>query len=226
MRVDLDRISSARQNRRSRIGRPFDQFRATYVECLEAADLLLSNEPLKHRGLLERSVIISAVTAIEVYYKDMLALAFLYCSPEYIEKIAPQVHTEKYTILQLMQINKNSISPVDLIVKDVSFQNCDSIERVFSKLIGRGFWSDVTKREFPFKDGPVKLTQAAPRMVENMSGLFQLRHEMIHDLSGRHSFEREHMVYLWGSLPAVIGSDLALSEALEANKAVECAGDA
>ena len=62
--MDHQQILQARANRKTRLARPFKNFFDSSSECVKAGEAILEGRfPLEFRPLLERSVVISTVTA-------------------------------------------------------------------------------------------------------------------------------------------------------------------
>ena len=134
--MDYKKILQSRENRGTRLARPFENFFATFNQCNEAAEAILGGSfAPEFTPLMERSIIISTVTAIEVYYRDILDFAFRFCAPEFFEPKLKQMHPDKYDISDLIAIYRHRIHPLELVVNSQSFQNVDKIERVFSKIV-------------------------------------------------------------------------------------------
>jgi hypothetical protein len=80
--MDIKQVLQARANRRTRVGRPFSNFFENVQQCIAAGELILSGsiDPM-FTTLIERSAVISSVTAIEVYYRDILDSSFATARP-------------------------------------------------------------------------------------------------------------------------------------------------
>jgi hypothetical protein len=103
-----------RANRASRLARPFENFFQSVSPCIDAADLVLAGSiDARFTPLLERSVVISTVTAIEVYYRDMLDSIFRICKPSFFVPRLRQLHSEKYDITDVIEIYKLGIHPLE-----------------------------------------------------------------------------------------------------------------
>ncbi|MBB97750.1 MAG: hypothetical protein CML68_24520 [Rhodobacteraceae bacterium] len=96
-----------------------------------------------HSKLLERSVVITFVTHVEVYFRDMLDAIFRQCSPNFFVPKLKHIHNIKYDIEDLIEIYKRQIHPLELVSSEVSFQNTDKIEKVFSKFLGKSVWGEA-----------------------------------------------------------------------------------
>ena len=116
--MDLTQILQSRRNRAERLGRPFKIFYDSFQQCAGASELVLERKLTDEVALLvERSVVITTVTAIEVFYKDLLALIFKACKPEFFEPHLKQLHSEKFDVGDLINFHKHSIHPLGKVCK-------------------------------------------------------------------------------------------------------------
>jgi len=113
--MNPQQILQARANRSSRLARPFENFYQSFTQCLSAGDALLKGGLAPDFvPLLERSVVISGVTAIEVYFRDILDLMFKYCAPDFFAPNLKAIHPEKYDIDDLLEQREPSWTQVNL----------------------------------------------------------------------------------------------------------------
>lgn len=154
--MDIKQVLQARANRDTRLARPFENFYEIFEQCALAGELILSGsvEP-KVATLLERSAVISTVTAIEVYYRDILDFVFRYCSASFFEPHLKQIFPDKFDIIELVEVYRHQVHPLELVSTAQSFQNVDRIDKVFSKFIrDGGLWENVLKLQVRIKDSP------------------------------------------------------------------------
>ncbi len=154
--MDIKQILQARANRQTRHKRPFSNFNETSQQCIEAGDLILSGtlDP-KIAILLERSAVISSVTAIEVYYRDILDFIFRYCKPAFFEPHLKFFLPEKFEIADLLDFYRKSVHPLELVSAAQSFQNVERIDKCFSKFLDKpGLWESVLTLRVRVKDEP------------------------------------------------------------------------
>ena len=102
--MDPKQVIQTRVNRQTRLARPYSNFAETFKQCKGAGKAILRGdiEP-EFMQLLERSSVITAVTAIEVYYRDILDYIFRYCSPNFFLPHIKQLHSEKFDIAELLE---------------------------------------------------------------------------------------------------------------------------
>ncbi|OOG24108.1 hypothetical protein B1C78_09275 [Thioalkalivibrio denitrificans] len=221
--LDISRILRERKNRSNRLDLPFQNFFPAAEQCADAARAVLDKKVTENLvPLIERAAIIGMVTAVEVYYKDVLNLVFKLYPIENYESQIRRLHARKYDILDLVRIHQNKIDPIEVILSSFSFQSVDAIDNVFSIFTEGGFISGIVGMRIRDKREPEKEVEWTPDMLEGMRRIFNLRHELVHDQS-RHDIITEEIVEdLWNTIAMVIASDFVLpgiiGEKIEANR--------
>lgn len=217
--MDYSQVLKARANRRTREGRPFVNFYDSVTQCMSAGNALLENQVSSDFSLLlERSVVISTVTAIEVYYRDVLNGIFQYCSPDFFEPKLKHLHADKYDITDLLNMYDNKIHPLELVSNSQSFQNIEKIERVFSKFTEKGFWSSVLQLQFRRKNSPNEIATWNNDDLEGLRATFNLRHELVHDPARTKFLTAQIVGNIGKSAHMVFGSDVVLMEMMHSNR--------
>lgn len=218
--MDVKQILQARANRKTRIERPFSNFFETAQQCIAAGEMVVSGslDP-KITGLVERSAVISTVTAIEVYYRDILDFIFRYCVPSFFEPHLKQLFPEKLEIADLLDAYRHNVHPLELVSSAQSFQNADRIDKVFSKFLNnQGLWRSVFKIEVRLKDSPATEGSFSHDELVALNRVFDLRHELVHDPARRTFFTDKTLKDLWAATHLVFGSDIVLSQVIQANR--------
>jgi len=127
--MDINKIKKNREAKDSRNNRPIkafmDLFSATDEALKEVASLGASKAT---QETLVKSHVINIVTAVEVYYRDMLDSVFRICAPSSFEDKLRKLHDKSYKIDDLVAIYVNRIHPLELIASNHSFQNITNIE--------------------------------------------------------------------------------------------------
>lgn len=226
--MDIKQVLQARGNRGTRLARPFANFFETVSQCTEAAELILSGsiEP-KVSTLIERSAVISTVTAAEVYFRDILDFVFRYCRPEFFEQHLKQLYPEKFDVVDLLELYRNQVHPLELVSSAQSFQNVDRIDKVFSKfLAGAGLWESVLKLQVRVKDDTSTESSFAREELDSLRRVFNLRHELVHDPARRSFFTEKTLEDLWAFTHMIFGADLVLGQTIQANRDPVLSGDA
>lgn len=218
--MNIKQVLQARANRKTRLDRPFATFFENFQQCIVAAELILSGS-LDPRivALVERSAVISSVTAIEVYYRDILDFIFRYCSPDFFEPHLKLLYPEKLDIAELLEAYRHNVHPLEIVSSAQSFQNTDRIDKVFSKFIGnKGLWSSVLQLQVRIKDDPLTEGGFAHDELVALKGIFVLRHELVHDPARRAYFSSQILEDMWSAAHFIFGSDIVLSQAIQANR--------
>jgi len=93
--MNYKQILKARENRKTRLARPYNNFFEMFSQCTYAGEAIIEGiiAP-EFTLLLKRSVVISTVTGIEFYYRDMFDFVFRYCSPSFFEPKLKLLHSE------------------------------------------------------------------------------------------------------------------------------------
>jgi hypothetical protein len=218
--MDVNRILQARANRKTRIERPFTNFYDTVKQCITAGDLVINGSlDAGITGLVERAAVISTVTAIEVYYRDILDFIFRYCSPSFFEPHLRQLFPEKLDITELLDAYRHNVHPLELVSSAQSFQSAERIDRVFSKFLkDQGLWRRVFQLEVRIKDDPTTESSFSHDELVALRRVFELRHELVHDPARRAFFTEKTMEDLWAATHLVFGSHIVLSQVIEANR--------
>jgi len=218
--MNIRQVLQARTNKKTRINRPFSNFYETIQQCTAAGDLIVSGslDP-KIAGLIERSVVISTVTAIEVYYRDILDFIFHYCAPEFFEPHLKHLFPEKFDIGDLLDVYRHNLHPLELVSAAQSFQNADRIDKTFAKFLkNQGLWKSVFKLQIRLKDQTEIESSFAHNELVALKRLFDLRHELVHDPARRAFFTEKTLEDIWTSAHLIFGSDIVISQVIQANR--------
>lgn len=218
--MDIRQLLQARANRKTRIERPFSNFYETFQQCTSAGELIVSGslDP-KITGLVERSAVISTVSAIEIYYKDILDFIFRYCTPEFFEPHLKYLFPEKFDIGDLLEVYRHSLHPLELVSAAQSFQNAERIDKTFARFLNnQGLWKSVFQQQVRLKDKPATECSFSHDELLALKRVFDLRHELVHDPARRSYFTDGTLEDLWASAHLIFGSDIVLSQAIQANR--------
>jgi len=218
--MDIRQILQSRANRKTRIDRPFSNFFETVQQCTSAGELIVSGslDP-KITGLVERSAVISTVTAIEVYYRGIIDFIFRYCTPAFFEPHLKHLFPEKFEISDLLDAYRHNLHPLELVSAAQSFQNADRIDKTFAKFLNnQGLWKSVFQLQVRLKDKPSTECSFSHEELVALKRIFDLRHELVHDPARRAFFTEKTLEDIWASAHLVFGSDIVLSEAIQANR--------
>lgn len=218
--MDIKQVLQARANRTTRINRPFSNFYETIQQCTFAGDLIVSDslDP-KIVGLVARSTVISTVTAIEVYYRDILDFIFRYCAPEFFEPHLTHFFQKKLSINDLLSLYRHNLHPLELVSAEQSFQNADRINATFKKFLNdRGLWESVFKLKIRQKSRTETESSFSQDELDALKRVFALRHELVHDPARTAFFTDKTLEDLWYSAHLIFGSDIVMSGVIAANR--------
>ncbi|QFT97397.1 hypothetical protein FIU85_08795 [Roseovarius sp. THAF8] len=180
--MDFDKVLANREIREARNARPYVNYREGVDQCIAAGrDIVRNEQPSSHQRLLERSVVITFVTHIEVYFRDMLDAVFRVCKPDYFLPHLKHIHQSKYSIEELIHIYQKQIHPLELVSSDMSFQNTDKIEKVFSRFLGGSLWNAAINIQVRIPNRPETAVSFEAEYLEGLKRIFELRHELVHN---------------------------------------------
>ncbi|SLN71087.1 hypothetical protein TRL7639_04196 [Falsiruegeria litorea R37] len=111
----------------------------------------------------------------------MLDAVFKQCDPDFFTPKLKHIHNSKYGIEDLIDIYKRRIHPLELVSSDVSFQNVDKVDKVFSKFLGKSIWKAVFDLKVRIKDKPECVVCFEPELLNALERTFSLRHELVHN---------------------------------------------
>lgn len=142
---------------------------------------------------------------------------FKLCEPSFIKEPLKHIHQNKYDINDLIELHVESIHPCELVTNALSFQNIESVERVFSKFLKKGFWSSLKGMQFRFKNMPEKIASYDDKHLESLRILFCLRHELVHDAAKRNFIDEQLLEHLENAGFAIMFSNIVLLNMINDN---------
>jgi len=217
--MDYQKILRTRYNRRTRKIEPFLICNESIDQCIKAGNAILDgNFKSDFTPLVERSIVITSVTAIEVYYRDVLDWVFRYCEPAFFEPKLKMLHNDKYDINDLLTLHDNHIHPLELVSNSQSFQSIDGIERVFSKFTGKGFWSTIFEWQVRRKENPENVVTWDKQDLDGLRATFALRHELVHDPAKSEFLTPDVIANIGKSAHMVWGSNFVLMQMMADNR--------
>jgi hypothetical protein len=175
-------------------------------EIVEVQEADTSKLSLKLRWVLEKQSVITMITAVEVYFRDMLDGIFRVCKPEAFRPVLKEIYKSKHDIDELLDFHVRRVHPLELVANSFNFQNPDVIAAVFDKLIRKPLWKSVIGMSFRVKEKPDKQFTLDADHFAAFKRSLRLRHELIHnpDASRRKLSEKE-----WNDLHSIAGLILA-----------------
>jgi hypothetical protein len=219
MDIDIDKVKSNNLARESRDRRPINAFMELYSateSALKEVAALGASETTKET--LVKSHLINVVTAVEVYFRDMLDSVFRLCNPEAFESKLKKLHDKNYKIDDLLAIYVNQIHPLELVANNLSFQNISNIEKTFSTLTGKPFFKKAKQMKWRLKDKPELECEINHTDIETLQEIFEERHLLIHnpnsDLKASLISTEERIDSILG---VIMASDLVLTQFINEN---------
>jgi hypothetical protein len=191
--MNFDDFIIAKQNKKERTGKPFKNFNKAIQELISVIDYAQNNPDLPISNLLARSIIITSVTAVEVFYKDTLDQIFRMCDPVYFKPFLKEIHKDKYDIDDLIYMYEKQIHPLELISINQSFQNIEVIEVVFSKFLEKKLLKSVLELQIRLPETPENIVTFNDKLIKSMNTLFKLRHELVHSPGANNVYDYEYL---------------------------------
>lgn len=216
--LDVKKITKNTNARNSRNSRPYaafnDLFNSTDKALREVLSLNVSKETAT---TLMNSHVINSVTAVEVYYKDMLDSIFKLCKPSSFEKKMKKLHDKTYNIDDLLDIYVHRIHPLSLIANNLSFQNTYNIEKVFSIIIEEPFFKKIKAGTYRIKENSENEFSLEHKQLELLQELFDMRHELIHNPNTNHSITKDTYFKIQAAQNVVMFSDFVITQYINDN---------
>jgi len=217
--MDIRKIVTNSKARKSRNNRPIKAF----VDLYDSTDLALkeitalSVSEATYETLL-KSHIINTVTAVEVYYRDILDSIFRLCKPESFTNKLKQLHDRSYKIDELIEMYIHRIHPLELISNNLNFQNTQNIEKVFTILLGKSFFKELKTTKWRLSKSPENEYEISHADIEALQELFDERHKLIHNPHKHFSLKKELILEkIDTALGIIIASDIVISNFINEN---------
>lgn len=180
--MDIVKITNNTKAKKSRDARPLgafmDLYSSTEKALTEVAELNASDATKK---TLLKSHVINTVTAVEVYYRDMLDSVFRLCKPSSFEDKLKKLHDRSYKIDDLLDMYIHKIHPLELVASSLSFQNIHNIDKTFTILIGKPFFKQAKQIKWRLADQPKTESEISHSDIQALQDLFDERHQLIHN---------------------------------------------
>ena len=179
--MNIVKITNNTKAKKSRNARPLNAFLDLYSSTdkalKEVSKLNASEETQK---TLLKSHVINTVTAVEVYYRDMIDSVFRLCKPSSFENKLKKLHDNSYKIDDLIDMYVHHIHPLELVASSLSFQNIYNIDKIFTILIEKPFFKQIKQIKWRIKDTLAE-SEASHDDIQSLEDLFTERHQLIHN---------------------------------------------
>ena len=211
--IDIKKLLQSRIARESRQGQPILNLLTVSKEIDEAATHLFKNRDTPFRSILEKSIPILSVTAIETYYRDILDSIFRMCDPDFFKPVLKDIHKSKYDIDDLVLMHEESIHPLEMISSTLNFQSVEAIDKVFSKFLKKGLWDSVIGTRVRQAVQPEPEIEFKHEYLQSLRNLFNTRHDLVHNQIHPHKeLTTEFFDEISASFLLVTGSHFAISD--------------
>ena len=203
--MNIHKIIKNTEAKKSREAKPLgafmDLYNATNSALLEVSELGASKST---KEALLKGHIINTVTAVEVYYRDMLDLVFKLCEPKSYNENLRRLHDKNYKIDEIIELYINKVNPLELISSSLSFQNIESIDKVFSILTGNQFFKQAKQLKWRLTEKPENEFQINNEDLKALQEIFDERHQLIHNPSRNFTVSEEIIISKIDSIFGVI----------------------
>lgn len=219
LQLDFSKVIDGRNARATRKGKPFSIFYSAAQQCVDAGkEIVRDGIEFDHNVLLERSVVITFATHVEVYFRDILDAIFRHCDPEFFVPKLKHIHGVKYDIENLIEIHKKSIHPLELVSSETSFQNTAKIEKVFSKFVGKSLWATVFEIKLRVADEPDTAVGFDAALLASLNRVFELRHVLVHNPKATSHLNSQVVDDLDNSIGLMLAVDVVLTDVLHKHR--------
>jgi hypothetical protein len=177
------KIDQQKENRSSRWVRPYFNFHKKTLRSLRLIKKI--KKSITTRIDLNEALsqfVVSDITALEVYFKDIFILIFQFRkdSKDLLIKCHKKgLIKEKFDFDDLVKINYEPYSLPEIILQYQNFQNFDGINSVFSAITDQDFFNFLTNREFNIN--PKMNFKLDENWKLKLKTYLELRHSLIHD---------------------------------------------
>ena len=174
------RISLARESKTSHEAPYNDVYDKLFaaIELLDFVEDEKAERNIRHEA--RKYVVITCVSCIEVYFKRM---ALIFIDSGWIKDDFREILRQyNISLADLLDIKKKELSIGEIVAASHSMQDLESINRCFSKMLGRqNFLKELETVEIvPENGNKYILLQKLPDIWARIAELLQLRHLIIH----------------------------------------------
>jgi len=217
--MNIAKITNNTKAKKSREVRPLcaflELFNSTNSALEEVSGLGASNAT---KDTLLKGHVINTVTAVEVYYRDMLDSVFRLCKPSSFNDKLKKLHDKSYKIDDLIELFINRVHPLELVASSLSFQNTQSIDKIFTILIGKPFFEHAKQLKWRLAENPKNEFEITHEDIKTLQEIFEERHQLIHNPSRHFTLSEEIIMDKIGSVLGIImASDLVLTQFINEN---------
>ncbi len=206
---NIEKILLQRALRNTRSFSPVDNY-FKQLEVIE--DLYFEIEKnIESSKLIQQArkqLVISLVSALEVYFKDSLMTA--YDSGSFNDSYLVKRLQKRFFLKDIQDIIKNKITIGEVLASIFTFSNLKSVNKVFSSLIGKNFFKELNEYQFELKsqadeesDIPTinntTMLNEDRRVYFNLKELYSIRPFITHDQPEKSSISEFQIQYFISS---------------------------
>lgn len=186
---------------------PHDNFLEKISSAAKLLDFVEKKKADKKIKLEARKYFVIACTsAMETYFKRM---AWVFIDNKWInDDFMDILKQDKISLADLLEINKKELSLGEIISVSHSFQDLESINRIYSKMLGvTDFIEEVEAFETKVKKGKrVILKNNYSDFRKKIGELLNLRHLIIHHEGFKGLLGLQRLVEMWENLDAFVAA--------------------
>lgn len=205
-RFNTEKITLQRSLRNTRSLSPINNFFGQ-LELIENLYFEIEKNIESHKLIQQarRQLVISLVSALEVYFKDLLMQS--YDSGVFENSYLVKVMNRRFLLSDIKNIIDNKFTVGEILASIFTFNNLKSVNKVFSGLIGMNFFKELNDFEFELKSpvsddgGTAHFTEKTTLLTEDrriystLKELYSLRPFITHDQPEKSSISEFQVHY-------------------------------
>jgi len=130
-----------------------------------------------------KQFIVSLVTAMEIYFKDLLKELFKKCKSDIMYERCKLIKLgNKFSFIEIVQFYQNNIDIEDIICEYFNFQNLECIDEVFSCICNFKIFQEIKGKEFILPNRKNMKIFLENDFYKNIAETLEMRHKIIHDI--------------------------------------------
>jgi len=182
---------------------PYDIFAEKIAQAVQLLSFVEENTKDKELRLEARKYfIITCISAMEIYFKSVVRT---FVDAGWVnESFLSLLEKDKISLRDLLEINRKRISLGEIISVSYSFQDLETINRIYTKMLGlKDFMSEVSSFKVETEEETFILQDHYPDFREKIEELIKLRHLIVHH-EGFKRLGLERLGQMWENLNAFV----------------------
>ncbi len=206
IRAIINRIHLKRESKKEHI-LPYDNFLGKISSSAELLEFVEENKADKKiRREARKHFIITCVSAMEVYFKRMeeMLVDAQWTKSDFLAIL----RQNKITLADLIEIKKKKLSLGEIVSSSHSFEDLESINSVFSKILGvTDFIKEVEALKSEVEEEKrIILKNNYPNFRKEIGELVRLRHLLIHHEGFKGIIGLQRLGEMWENLDSFVGA--------------------